>query len=133
MKVIRFLRFLFTLTSLADRIVQALERIEANQWQQAAMLAALNEQGVTMSNQIIESLKEAKGELAAALGRLENEVMEMAGKLENVTDLSEVAAVANDLKTMAANVNALRATVDTDGSNAPAEEQPTEGEQQTEG
>ena len=137
MKFLRFLRCLFTLPSLVDRIGQALERIEANQWSQAAMLAALTDQGVTMSNQIIESLKEVKEDLKAGFTRLENEVLEMAAKLEGVTDLSEVVPVVAELKALAVKVNELRATVDTDGSNAPAEEQQpedgTEGEQTTEG
>jgi hypothetical protein len=82
-------------------------------------LAALTKQGAAMADEIA-ALKAAQGKTNEAFGRLANEVREMATKLGNVADLTEVGTIATELSTFADGIDALRAEVDTDGSNAPA-------------
>jgi predicted nuclease with TOPRIM domain len=72
----------------------------------------------------IAALKAAQAKLGENFGRLASEVREMAAKLGSVQDLSEVAVVATQLGDLATGIEALRAEVDTDGSNAPAPVEP---------
>lgn len=73
----------------------------------------------------IAALKAAQEKTNEAFGRLANEVREMAAKLANVADLTEVGVVAEQMNTLADGIEALRAEVDTDNSNAPTP--PAEG------
>lgn len=114
--------FLLVRKSLVQSINARLTRMEATQRRQDDALAALNQQGARMSQEILDALAAAKTKLFDGLDRLANEVREMAAKLGAVTDLSAVAAIAAELNAKADAMEALRAEVDTDGSNAPAVE-----------
>lgn len=122
-----FFGFLLVPKSLFDRVDRALDRIETNQWQQAAMLAALNAQGVQTMEQV-QAVKAAVGRVFEAIDRGVGEMRELFLKIPTTQDQAELQALADQLNAKADSINAAIAEVDLDGSNAPkTDDPPAEG------